>query len=88
MESEFNCCFLSADCNGSNGSNRHHRELLPDWPVRSATAPLPLAESGDGHHLHRHPGGTAAPLSRHVASNRSQEAEGWAECSIFRAMVL
>lgn len=72
VELEFDCRFLSADCNGSNGSNCHHRELLPDWPVWSATAPLPLVESRDGHHFHRHPGGTAAPLSRHVATDHKK----------------
>lgn len=51
------------DCDGSHGPDRHHSELLPDWSVWSAAAPLPVAQPWDGHHLHRHPRGTTAPSS-------------------------
>lgn len=51
------------DCDGGHGPDCHHSELLPDWSVRSAAAALPVAQSGDGHHLHRHPRGMAQSAS-------------------------
>lgn len=54
-------CLSCSDCDGGHGSVGHHCQLLPDWSVWAAAAPLSLAESWDDHHLHRPTGGVYDP---------------------------
>lgn len=54
-------CLSCPDCDGGHGSDCHHCQLLPDWSVWAAAAPLSLAESWDDHHLHCLTGGVYDP---------------------------